>query len=137
MIVHARFQIDHARDGRLGDHHVVEGFVGRDDGAFSNHLAGQHAAGGDPLFAAQGTLEFGVDFIDGECGEKTQAAQIHREDGNIAATDGARGREQRAVAAQHDDELGSIGNPLTRKAIAAAQVEGRLVVVARAHPMPR
>ena len=75
----------------------------------------QQLALGDAMLAAQGALEFGIQLVDRDRGEKAEAAEIHREQRNLAAADGARRGEQRAVAAQHDDQVAAFGHLLARQ----------------------
>ena len=100
----------------LGEHRIVQRFVGSDGFAVAHHLGAQHAPLGDAMFAAEGALQFRVNIVDGDGGEKSQAAQIDGKQRDLALADGARGREQRAVAAQHDHQVAAFGHIGARNA---------------------
>ena len=53
-------------------------------------------------------------------GEEAEAAQVDGEQRDLAPPDGARGGEQRAVAAQHDDQIAALGH-LRRAAAVSGQ----------------
>ena len=68
-------------------------------------FAVQHAAAADAEIAVQRAFELRIKLVDCDRGQKSEAAQIHGEQRNVAAADGARGRKQSPVAAQHDHQL--------------------------------
>ena len=80
------------------------------------------------MLAAQRALQFGVEFVDRDRGEEAEAAQIHREQRDLAPPDGARRGEQRAVAAQHDHQVAAFRHLLARQSRDAAGVDGGLFV---------
>ena len=45
----------------------------------------QHAAAGDPEIAVQGAFELRIQLLDGDRGEKAEAAQVHGEQREIVA----------------------------------------------------
>ena len=93
--------------------------------AAAHHLGVQQLALGDAVLAAQGALQFGIQLVDGDGGEKAEAAEVHREQRDLAPSDGARGGEQRAVAAQHDHQVAALGHFVARHAGDAAGVDTR------------
>jgi hypothetical protein len=123
-------QVDDARDGGFGKDHVVERFVARDHRVAAAHLGVQQLASADAMLAAEGALQFGIQFVDGDGGEETEAAQIHGEQGDLAVADGAGGGEQRAVAAQHDHQIAAFGHFRARETVAPRGVDGGAFVVA-------
>ena len=50
---------------------------------------------------------------------KPEAAEVHGKQRDLAPADGARGGEQRAVAAQHDDQVAALRHVFARQAVAA------------------
>ena len=95
------------------------------------------------MLAAEGALQFGEKFVHADGGEKAQAAEIDGEQRNLAAADGARGGEQRAIAAQHDDQIAAFGHVLARECRFEAACIGRGLFVgahgdaARAQPLDK
>ena len=135
LLVHVRVQIDHAGDGGFGQHGVVEGFVGGHHLPAAHHFGGQQLALGDAVLAAEGALQLGVQLVDGDGGQEAQAAEVHGEERGLAPADGARGGEQGAIAAEHDDQVAAFGNFVPRDAAGArwAGVESGLLVDANGH----
>ena len=119
LVVDVDVQIDHAGDGGFGEHHIVERLVARDDRAVAAHLGVQQLAAADAVLAAQGALQFGKQLVDGDGGQESEAAQIDGEQRDLAAADGARGGEQRAVAAQHDHQVAAFGHVVARQTVGA------------------
>ncbi len=125
----------------FGEHGVVERFVVGHDFPVAQHLRVQQLAPLNAMLAAEGALQFGEQFGHADGGEKTQAAEIDGEQRNLAAADGAGGGKQRAVAAQHDDQIAALGNVLAREAFEAVVEIGRGLFVgadgdaARAQPL--
>ena len=70
-------------------------------------------------------------------GEEPQPAQIHRQQRNGAVTHGARGRKQRAIAAQHDGQIAAIRHMLPVEPHQHARIARRFVVEARFNSVVR
>src|SRR5271167_1902639 len=60
--------------------------------------------------AIESAFELRINLIDGDGGEKAEASQIDGEEWNIAAPDGARSREKRAIATEYDHQLRVFGH---------------------------
>ena len=124
-----RIEIDHARNRRFGNHHVVErfpvgyGFLG------VQKFGMEQLALPDTVLSAEGALEIGVDLIHDDGREKAQATKIHGEQRHFARTYHASRRKQRAIATQHDNQIRAFGNLLARHAVASARIRGGFIVV--------
>ena len=110
MRVDVADQVDHPRDLAFRDDHVVERVVACHRFARALHFAGQHAAARDAVFIVQRPLEFGIQLLDRDGGEKAEPAEVHREHWNVAPGNGARRREQGSIAAEHDHQLAAVGD---------------------------
>ena len=105
LLIHVRLQVDHAGDLGLSDDDVVQRLVRLERLAAAHQFPVQHFARHHALLAAKGPLQLRIKLIQRDGGQESQAAQIHRKDRNHAAGHGARRRQQRAVASQHDHQL--------------------------------
>src|SRR5260370_38401450 len=85
------------------------------------------------MLAAKGALQFGIKLGDGNGGKETEAAEIHGKQGDLTVADGARGREQGSVAAQHDDQVAAFGDGGPRNAVGAAGLSRGALVEAYEH----
>ena len=128
--VHLHFEIDHARDFEFGEHHVIERVEGGHLQAAAPEFAVQHPAALDAEIAMQGLFELGINFFNRDGGEESEAAEIHGEDGSFPPSDGARGGEQRSVAAENNHQSGLAGDFLAREPRARARVAGAVGVEA-------
>src|SRR5690242_21774978 len=81
--------------------------------AFAHHARFEHDALAIAGLALDGQLQDRIKVVEGNAGEKAQAAEIHREDGDVAFAEQARRGQQRAVAAEHDEQIGKGRNFLT------------------------
>jgi hypothetical protein len=61
---------------------------------------------------------------------KPRPPRFHGEQRDLASADGARGREQRAIAAQHDHQVAADGDFRALEGFSSAGVRGRLLVAA-------
>ena len=56
-----------------------------------------------------------IQLVESGAGKKSEAAQVHREDGNVLSVKSARGGKKRAIAAENDDEINFLPQGLARK----------------------
>ena len=75
-------------------------------------VAGEHAA------------ESGLRLLDGHFGQEAEPAKIHADDGNSLRGDQPRDAEQRAVAAEHHDQVGAIGEMMPLDGLGADLFRG-------------
>src|SRR5262249_55535519 len=73
-------------------------------------FAMEHMAALDGEAAGEHAFQLRVDRLDGNGREETQAAEIHGEERDVAAADGAGRGEQGDVTAEHDEQLRAFGN---------------------------
>ena len=86
MIVDVHFQVDHAGDFRLGEHHVVQGFVSGNPSLASPQFDVQHAPAGDPKIAMKGAFELRIELFDCDRGEEAETAEVHGEQREIVSS---------------------------------------------------
>ena len=60
MIVHMRIQVDHARQLRFSDHHIIQCGIAADNFAIPDHLAIDHAPPADAVLAPQRALQLRI-----------------------------------------------------------------------------
>ena len=104
--VHRHLEPDDAAHGRLGDDHVVERDVlGRAARPGATPCAASIMRSSMTSPPAQVRLERREQLVHGQRGQKAEAAQVDAEDGHAEVADEPRHREQRAVAAQHHQQV--------------------------------
>ena len=84
----------------------------------------EHDASIDLVVAVEHASQRGLRFLDRHFGQKAEAAKIHAEDRNALRRDQPRDAEQRAVAAEHDDQVGTIGEVMPLDALGADFLRG-------------
>src|SRR5579863_6512681 len=82
FFVDKKFHFDHAGEGALVDDHLVQNILAFDGIAFADQRSGEHDAFAGFGFAGQSFFERGVEFLEGEAGEKAEAAEVNRQDGD-------------------------------------------------------
>src|SRR5216684_6354594 len=106
VTVHRHLEPDDAAHRRLGDDHVVERRVLPEPLALAEDAGLQQHAVLDDQLVAQVGLERGEQLLDGEGGEEAEPAQVDAEDRHRQVSHQARHAEERAVAAQHEQQIG-------------------------------
>jgi hypothetical protein len=75
-------------------------------------IAPQHSVEHRPLIEGVATgapvLQSGIEVGETHFGQETEEAEIHAEDGCVDSRKDTRGRQQRAIAAENDDEAGTL-----------------------------
>ena len=84
----------------------------------------------DAMLAAQRALQFRIQVVDANGGQKSEMSQVHGKQRNVAAGDDARRRKQRAIAAQHNHQVGAFRQLFAREEFGVCRVLGRLLVAA-------
>ena len=77
--------------------------------------------------ARERLLERGVELIARRLGEEAERAEVHAEQRHLALADRARRREQRPVAAEHDQEIDAPREILERDPLPAEPARGLAV----------
>ena len=130
-------EFEHPAERTFADDHVVErlkrlrDFLGC---AIDDRL--EHDASIDLVVAGEHAPQRGLRFRDSHFGQKAEAAKIHAEDRSALRRDHPRDAEQRAVAAEHDDQVGTIGEVMPFDAVGAdflrsLRISNRSLVPAR------
>ena len=73
----------------------------------------EHDASIDFVVAVEYASQGGSRLLDSHFGQEAKSAKIYAQDRNPPRCDQARDAEQRAVAAEHDDQIGTIGELMT------------------------
>src|SRR5581483_9163413 len=110
LTVDRNLDLDHPGERALADDHVVEHGRVRDMLAVALDARAQHEALLDVIIAREDALERGVDVLETDFSQEAQAAQVDAQDRHGALLDEPRGVEHRAVAAEHDHEVGLAGH---------------------------
>ena len=71
-----------------------------------HHPRFQHHALAVARLPVDGLFQHGIQIVERHAGQKSQPSQVHRQDGHVALAHQTRRRQQRAVAAQHDQHVG-------------------------------
>ena len=100
------FEIDDAAARAFGDHRVVEHAKTARLAFFALDPDFQRHALFDFVIPLQGLRQHPLQLVHRHLGDKAQAAQIHAENRHIGPFHQRRDVEQRAVAAQRNDEVG-------------------------------
>ena len=106
------------------DDDVVEGAFGEDDAAFAFDGDGQERALAEDVGFFDEALDGAVVAACTHAGEETEGAKINAEDGFELPGHFAQGAEDGAVAAEDDDDLGTVGELGDVEAIGAIQEQG-------------
>jgi len=106
IVVDGEFEFDHACKSGFVDDGVVEDVLRVNDLICTKELDLEHGANGFGGAAGESFFEGGIEFVDGEAGEKAEAAHVDGENGKAARSGEASGGEQRAVTAEDEEEIG-------------------------------
>ena len=113
-------EFKHPAERTFADDHVVErlerlrDFLGR---AIDDRL--EHDASIDLVVAREHAPQCGARLRDSHFGQEAEAAKIHAEDRSALRRDHPRDAEQRAVAAEHNYQVGTIGEVMPFDALGA------------------
>ncbi len=107
LAVDAQFETDQARHRAL-DHRIVESIILRDLLAVAQQATIEQRARLGGTLAFHGSGQRGIEFIEAHLREKAERAEVDGEQRNFGCANGARRRQQRAVAAEDKDELGLV-----------------------------
>jgi len=124
VVIDRKFEFDHASEGGFVDDGVVENVLRVDDLASAKELDLKHGADGFGGAASESFFESGIEFVDGEAGEKAEAAHVDGEDGEAARSGEASGGEKRAVATEDEEEVGLGSDLFARKGIRGSRESG-------------
>ena len=102
-------EVAHARDVALGDDGVVERVIGGVRRGAAPQLGAQHGAAVELVAALAPAVQGSVEVGEPHLGEEAEIAEVGAEDGRAGGGKGACGGQERAVAAEHDDQLGLLG----------------------------
>jgi hypothetical protein len=102
-------QLDDARERGLGDHDVVQHVLLRVWPARAPHGRVEQPPLLEAHVAGQQALERGVELAERDVGEEAEAAEVHAEHGHAPLAEQLARAQQRAVAAQHQQRLGALG----------------------------
>src|SRR5882724_3038750 len=105
LSVHRNGEVDDATHGGFGDDHVVEGDILGEPLTMTPDLRRQHDALFDHETSGEKRLESREQLVHRQGGEETQSAQVHAQDGYGEIAHQTRHRQQRAVAAQDEQQV--------------------------------
>jgi len=109
LAVHLDGELAHAGDGAFGEDDVVEGIPFAEQLVVAEEAGVHEAAGVDNGGAGHPGVEGFVEFSEGDFGEEAEGAEVDGEDGSGGLGEGSSGGEKGSVAAERDDEDGSVG----------------------------
>ena len=124
LTVDGQPQVDDARQGALGDHHVVEDRLARESAPLAHQRHLQRHAAIDAVASLKHLVQDRVDLVQPGFGEEPEAAQVDSQDRPRPRGEGARHRQQRAVAAHDDVQIRRTAGAAEQAAVLAA-AEGR------------
>lgn len=117
VVIDGEFEFDHAGESGFVDYGVVEDVLRVEDLAGAEKFDLEHSADGFGGAAGESFLKGGVEFVNGEAGEKAEAAHVDGEDGETARSGEARGGEESAVTAEDEEQVGLGGDLFAGKRV--------------------
>ena len=100
------------------DGHVVERGLGFADVLIGDDSGIEHRAPVRVELAGQDAVERRFDVLGRDVDQKAQPPEIDAEQGHVVRRHDARGMEQSAVAADHDDQVADCAEPIQRQRLA-------------------
>ena len=122
---------------RLVQHGVVQRARVMHHVALADHLRVDHHALAVAHLAVERLLQHSVHIVQRHAGQESEAAQIHRQHGNVVIGHQARRGQQRAVASQHDQHVHQRRQLFPRVSLARAGVRHETVSWSQSTWMPR
>jgi hypothetical protein len=123
ITVDVEFEFYHAGERTFVDDGVVEDVLLIDGRAIAQELDLEHDAFADGRTAGQGFFESGIEFVDGETGQKAETAHVDGENRDTARSGDTCGSEERAVTAEDEKKVG-LGSDLVAGKCAGGSREG-------------
>jgi hypothetical protein len=120
ITVDVEFEFDHAGERTFVDDGVVEDVLLVDGRAIAKELDQEHDAFADGRTTGQGFFESRIEFVNGETGEKAEAAHVDGENRDTPRGSDTRGGEKRAVTAEDEKEVGLASDLVAGKPVSGS-----------------
>jgi hypothetical protein len=124
IVVDEELELDHASESALINDGIVQDVLAIEHLAVAQKFDLEHDALAHGRAAGEGLFERGVEFVDGEAGQKAEAAHVDGKNGDATSCGDARGGEERAISAENEKDFRFVGKLLARMALGRIRQSG-------------